>query len=263
MSKQGEINYLKKLGKEGIKETINKPFAKNCGRDLVQIGLVISLLPLPPAKLLDLGCGVGWTSIFFAKRGYEVTGLDISEGMIYQANLNKKREKIKNVRFIVGDYENVHLDDKFDCVVFYDALHHALNEEAAVRLAYNLLKPGGICVTAEPGVGHEKSPEAIEAVKKYDVTEKDMPPAKIIGIGKKVGFKMFKIYPHANDLISIFEMFAYSKDVNKGIEEETNELFYKKKFERYLFLLKNLKILVKALWKIYFKKYLGTVVMVK
>ena len=42
----------------------------------------MGFLPDPPARILDMGCGGGWTSIFFAKRGYEVVGQDISQDMI-------------------------------------------------------------------------------------------------------------------------------------------------------------------------------------
>ena len=59
------------------------------------------LLPTPPAKLLDLGCGTGLTSLSFARRGYDVTGQDISETAIQYANEIKDQEKINHLRFIV------------------------------------------------------------------------------------------------------------------------------------------------------------------
>lgn len=174
---------------------MNKPFSDgNCGLYLLDFGTILSLLPKPPAKLLDLGVGAGWTSIFYAKHGYDVTGQDIAEDMISLANLNKKRNSIENVRFMTCDYEQTSFNGEFDCAVFYDSLHHAVDEEKAIQAAYAALKPGGVCITAEPGVGHAGSPQSQQAMKTYGVTEKDMPPRLIIKNGKKAGFTQFKIY---------------------------------------------------------------------
>ncbi|MCL5291269.1 MAG: class I SAM-dependent methyltransferase [Actinobacteria bacterium] len=201
MGKEREILYLKNIGEDGIKHAVNKPFSdESCGNYLAEMGAIMSLLPPPPAKLLDLGCGTGWTSCFFARRGYEVTGQDISEDMICYANLNKDKEELDNLHFIAGDYEGMDFSCEFNCAVFFDSLHHSLNEEDAIRMVYKALKPGGICVTSEPGLGHEVNPGTIDAVRKYNVIERDMPPEKIIHAGKKAGFTIFKVYPHALQL---------------------------------------------------------------
>src|SRR5262249_32983665 len=82
----------------------------------------------------------------------------------------------------------------------FDSLHHAVDEMGAVRMVYRALKPAGICVTSEPGKGHAKSPLVVEFARKYNVTEKDMPPGRIISLGKQAGFRKFRTYPHAHDL---------------------------------------------------------------
>ncbi|MBI5679648.1 MAG: class I SAM-dependent methyltransferase [Methanobacterium sp.] len=67
-------------------------------------------------KILDIGCGTGRHAIELAKRGYNVTGVDLSESMI-----NKAREKAKNaqinVDFKVGDARNLSFENKFDLVI--------------------------------------------------------------------------------------------------------------------------------------------------
>jgi len=198
MAKEGEINYLKKAGSEAAVHAMNKPFSDAaCKGNLFQMGAIMSLLPPPPAKILDLGCGSGWTSAFLAKRGYNVVGQDIAEDMIQCANKIKDKEKLDHLEFVISDYEKMNYKNEFDCVLFYDALHHAVDEALALRMAFQALKPGGSCVTSEPGEGHTHSPEALEAVEKFNVTEKDMPAEKIIEIGKKIGFNKFRIYPNA------------------------------------------------------------------
>ena len=203
MSKQGEKHYLDGWDEEGIEFELNKPFSVAfCGDYLMEIGAVFSLLPSRPAKILDLGCGPGWTSRFFAKRGYEVVGVDISPEAIRLACQNKDRENVRNLQFIVCDYEEMGFDGEFDCVVFFDSLHHCVDEQAALHMAWKALKPGGTCITSEPGRGHSKTPESVRVVKKFDVNERDMPPGRIISAGKKAGFRKFKVYPHASHLCS-------------------------------------------------------------
>jgi SAM-dependent methyltransferase len=201
MAKQGEIDYLKNLSEEEILHAVNKPFSDAaCDAYLMDMAVIMGLLPPPPARLLDLGCGTGWTSLFLAKRGYDVTGIDISEDMILHANLNKQRAEVETAHFLVGDFEELDWRAEFDAAVFYSSLHHAIDEEQALRAAYCALGPAGVCVLIEPGQGHAQEPHSLHAVQRYNVTEKDMPPGRIIGAGQRAGFRSFRVYPHAPDV---------------------------------------------------------------
>lgn len=204
MAKQNERDYFKKAGKEGIEHAMNKPFSDpNCGLLLSDISAIMSLLPPAPKKILDLGCGMGWTSIFFAKQGYDVIGIDISEDAIKHANIRKKQEKIKNLKFLSGDYEDLNFNNEFDCVIFISSLHHAIDEKLAIKKAYESLKLGGICIISEPGKGHDKSEVAIQAVKTFGVTEKSMPPKKTMKIAAEIGFRKIRIFPRADETNAI------------------------------------------------------------
>ncbi len=193
MPKLGEINYLRTAGPSGVEHTRNKPFSDPaCGRYLGDLGLVMDLLPPPPAGILDLGVGPGWTSIFLARRGYEVVGRDICPGMINLAEQNRDQAGADTAAFEVGDYESMPYRNEFDVVLFYDALHHAEDERAALGAAYAALKPGGICLTVEPGEGHAAVSQ--HAVETFGVTEKDMPPHHVIATGRAVGFRQFRVF---------------------------------------------------------------------
>jgi SAM-dependent methyltransferase len=196
MPKAGELAYLRMIGLDGVRHAANKPFSDpGCGRYLVALGLIRMLLPPPPARLFDLGCGPGWTSWFFAKMGYDVVGQDIAPDMIYHARVNQRRYQVENAMFVVGDYEEIRYSEEFDCAVFFDSLHHAEDERLALEKTCRALKPGGVCVTHEPGEGHAESEASQMAVQRYGVTEKDMPPYRIIAIAKEVGFRDAVTYP--------------------------------------------------------------------
>jgi SAM-dependent methyltransferase len=246
VTKQGEIDYFKNISTEGVKHSLNKPYSDIfCGRYLMELGAIMLLLPTPPAKLLDLGCGTGWTSLSFARRGYDVTGQDISETAIQYANKIMDHEKIDHLRFIVGDYEDMNFDNEFDCAVFFDSLHHADNEEDAIRMVYRALKPGGICITSEPGIGHGTSKTSREVARLYGVTEKDMPPKRIIRAGGKAGFKIFEIYPHTSS-----NAIVYGRTGNKGILTK-------------LLHLNPIRIFAAISVIIFYRKFSGIVLMIK
>lgn len=196
MAKQGERTYFKKIGKDGVAFTLHKPFSdpNNVGSLLHDIAAVFTLLPPPPAKILDLGCGSGWTSSFYAKAGFDVTGIDISPDAVRAAR--KHFTDIPNLKFINKDYDEIKFKDTYDAVIFFDSLHHAESEVAALSAAYRALKPGGILIACEPGVGHSTSPSSIEAIKKYGVNEKDMPPKLLRSFLKETGFSTTRTYAY-------------------------------------------------------------------
>ncbi len=201
MAKQDEALYLSRIGPDGYRHAKGKPWSDaNCDRYLIQFGAILSLLPPPPARLLDMGCGTGWTSIFFAKRGFDVCGVDISGDMIRAAEENQKNAEVGNLEFLAGDYESVRLPHTFDCVVFFDSLHHSDDEFAALKTAYDHLKLGGVCILSEPGHGHSHADASQRASTEFGVTEKDMPPTRIWTGAKRIGFSRCRVYPNANTL---------------------------------------------------------------
>src|SRR5262245_19051495 len=105
MSKEAEINYPLAIGPALVEGVARKPFAgPDCPEYLCRIAAVLALLPDPPARVLDLGCGTGWTSAFLARRGYDVLGVDIAPEMIRLARRLRRRERLANVRFQAGDF---------------------------------------------------------------------------------------------------------------------------------------------------------------
>lgn len=205
MPKQAERDYLKNIGPDAVRHAVGRPFADpDCARSLMELGTIATQLPRPPARLLDLGCGTGWTSVFLARMGYEVVGVDISADMI--AHARRQAAGLDNLRFEVTDYEELPYVSEFDAAVFYAALHHAQDEHLALVKTYRALRPGGICVTCEPGQGHAAAPLSRAAVAQFGVTEKDMPPRRIMALAKQAGFTQFLMLPAPYELAAQFAL---------------------------------------------------------
>jgi ubiquinone/menaquinone biosynthesis C-methylase UbiE len=195
MAKQDEAEYFSRIGDHGRAFAAQKPYSDpNCGTAFLDFGMLFSILPPPPGRVLDLGVGTGWTSVFLASRGYDVVGQDISAEGITLAEQNKERAGLKNLSFIVSDYEHTTFANEFDVAVFYDCLHHSEDTAKALSSAYRALKPGGTCVTFEPGRGHSTAAGSKEAMRQWGVTEKDMPPRTVVKVAKQVGFRSHDIY---------------------------------------------------------------------
>jgi len=73
------------------------------------------------SKILDVCTGTGDQALAFGKKGYVVTGVDLSEEMLHLA---EKKNKYENVSFIIADAANLPFkDDCFDATCISLALH--------------------------------------------------------------------------------------------------------------------------------------------
>jgi len=214
VGKQGEIDYPALIGELGRQHATAKPFSDLArGHYLQQIGMVLDLLPQPPARVLDLGCGTGWTTEFLHRSGYEAVGVDIAPEMIALARTVPER---RDIRFEVADYEGIPDLGSFDAVLFFDSLHHAEDERSALAAALAALSPGGIVVLSEPGVGHHLSADALRATEEFGVTEKEMPPSYIISLARQVGFARGRAMPYPFEIADLLDQARESTTLRSG-----------------------------------------------
>lgn len=105
------------------------------------------------SRVLDICCGYGFTSVLLAKRGADVTSIDISPKMI---ELTEKNAAFNNVQNSI-DAKKMSVqamtfdDNSFDFVVGFGAVHH-LNIELAGREISRVLKKGGRAIFIEPRI---------------------------------------------------------------------------------------------------------------
>ena len=100
---------------------------------------------IKPCKVLDVGCGEGFYSIYLAKQGFDVIGIDISENAIKHAKNNAKREGV-NVRFESMDLFDISkLNERFDFIFEWAILHHIEPKKRKdyVKEIFNKLNNGG------------------------------------------------------------------------------------------------------------------------
>jgi SAM-dependent methyltransferase len=97
-------------------------------------------------KIIEFGCGVGNYVIWFAKMGYEVTGIDISENAI---NIAREAASIAevNCRFTVADVTGdlPGSNERFDFAYDWELLHHIFPEDRDryIKNVTSLLKTDG------------------------------------------------------------------------------------------------------------------------
>lgn len=200
MPAPGELSYYERIGPGGREHALNKPFSdERRGAQLMEVGAVLLLLPPPPARVLECGCGAGWLSYILAKSGYHVVGQDVSAQAIELARSSPMFHTLeKPPVFISSDFEELPFEGEFDAAVFFDALHHSIDMPLAIRQVFRALKPGGLMIASEPGVGHARA--AGEFSRTWDVTDKDAPPKLILRLGREAGFSAGQVYPHAEFL---------------------------------------------------------------
>ncbi len=127
------------------------------------IAFALKALDIPEgASVLDVGTGVGWTTVFLAEAGFRATGVDIAPASIEIAKERARRTGV-HADFAVADMDTMELDRQFDAVLVFDALHHSTRPEMVVNRISKHLLPGGWVLFGEPSWLHGLSPGARRA----------------------------------------------------------------------------------------------------
>jgi SAM-dependent methyltransferase len=105
-------------------------------------------------SILEVGAATGRYTVELAKRGYAVTAVDLSAGLLEQCRKRLVDEGLeRQVRLVVADGRDLGAveERKFDAVLLMGPLYHLIVEadrKAALQEAYARLGEGGIIVTA-------------------------------------------------------------------------------------------------------------------
>lgn len=114
----------------------------------------ISLLPdIKNKKILEIGCGNGVQAIYISKKYYplSITGIDLNKGNIDIANDEKEIANAENVKFLVGDAQNLsHIpSDSVDVLLNIESAFHYPDKPAFLKEVRRVLIPGGQFLIAD------------------------------------------------------------------------------------------------------------------
>jgi tocopherol O-methyltransferase len=95
------------------------------------------------ARLLDVGCGYGGSSIYLAKHySVEAIGITISPVQVEMARKAAAGEGV-NAKFLAMDAEEMKFDQTFDVIWSVESISHYPRQEKFFAGAAKFLKPGG------------------------------------------------------------------------------------------------------------------------
>lgn len=117
---------------------------------LTLANLIFKNLDLQSASsVLDLACGAGRHSIIFAEKGYEVTGIDLSDNLL-SIGKEKSVQLGLNIDFIKGDLRDFSIDKKFNIVInLFTSFGYFNSDELnfnIFKIAFNQLQDNGYFV---------------------------------------------------------------------------------------------------------------------
>ena len=126
-----------------VKESFESPTAIENRYALQQFG------PLKGKRLLDLGCGAGETSTYFALQEAEVDSCGIADNFLKLAESLAAKYQVAIHPAAASAGHLPYASESFDCVFGNGVLHH-LDLNTSVHEIYRILKPGGKAIFIEP-----------------------------------------------------------------------------------------------------------------
>ena len=113
---------------------------------------VAAHFPAAPARILDLGCGAGRTTIALAAMGHQVVGIDLADRLLEEARRLAPGIEVRHM-----DAAQLTFDDgSFDAALFsyngLDCLYPLATRERCLREVHRVLKPGGVFLLSSHNV---------------------------------------------------------------------------------------------------------------
>ena len=100
----------------------------------------------PKSSVLDMACGAGRHAIAFAKMGFNVTAVDLSQRLLSEAKKNAFNAEV-NIDFVLSDIMDYKVSKKFDLAVnLFTSIGYFEDDEenyAVLKKANNMLNEGG------------------------------------------------------------------------------------------------------------------------
>lgn len=132
-------------------------------------------------KILDAGCGTGFVSQLYPN--FDITGIDISDGMLAQNSHQWIKSSVESMPFP---------DNHFDFVVCRSLLHHLDNPESGLKEMVRVLKPGGkwACWDPNHNIIYEAIRHVFQHTDRFSHLHKSFNDKKLFSIIEKSGLKI-------------------------------------------------------------------------
>lgn len=116
----------------------------------------------PEDTMLEIGCGTGNATIPLSQYVKKITAIDISEEMMLKAAEKVKEEGRENITFRQKDLLELDIEpESYDVVAAYNVLLYMKNQEKVLEKIYDILKPGGVFLSATDCLGRNLSKESV------------------------------------------------------------------------------------------------------
>ncbi len=111
----------------------------------LRLGWIESIAPLHGSRVLDVGCGGGILADAMARRGAEVTGIDLATKSLKVAQLHALEAGTPNIQYREVSVEALADESPaaFDVVTCMEMLEHVPDPASVVDACSRLVKPGG------------------------------------------------------------------------------------------------------------------------
>lgn len=219
IQKEHNENIIKQFSKQAV------PFTKIKGH-YDSVDTIISMSEVSQSdNILDIACGTGIVTCEFAKYANSVVGLDITEDMISQAIKVQNENNLTNMKFDLGDVENLpYENDSFDIVFTRYSFHHFLDTKKVFDEMTRVCKPKGKVIVVDVALESKNA-------KAYNYMEKLRDPSHT----KALTFNEFEVL-FKNRTLSNHKKSSYQVDLelenqlqasfpNKGNEDKIREIF--------------------------------------
>ncbi len=135
-----------------LRENIDRYLGADARKDWVvdndlygsELGIIARHFPPAPAKILDLGCGGGRSTIGLEARGYDVDAIDLAQDLVEEAQKRVVKSRVQHMDARDLAFE----DSSFDAALFsfngLDCVHPSQERLRVLAEVHRVLKPGGV-----------------------------------------------------------------------------------------------------------------------
>jgi len=155
----------KELYEEFHKNTkMTRKIAKDNNFDLINHLPIYKKYITPNDKVLDIGCGAAPMSLYFASKGMNVKGVDLSKRAIEANQKAKEYFKFDNLEFVCENFMDYADNAVYDVVMMTEVLEHIPDDKGSLEKINKFLKKGGYLLMSVPS---SNAPLHKKYIKKY------------------------------------------------------------------------------------------------